>query len=577
MRRTLSLLLFGIYTPTIVPVLAAGLPRGVGPELSMSVYRRNAPTTNVTIASVARFFTGKNNFSCINHPEIKLRNEQVNDNTCNCPDGSDEPGTAACAYLDALSPPQPNGGSKTGFTNANNALPGFWCANKGHIGSYVPFMLLNDGHCDYDLCCDGSEEYDHVGGIDCENRCAEMNKEYHRIESARKTAIEKSTRRYKSMAEEAKELRRRIEAKANALEIDYTKLQTRKNELEQKLREMERLEKGKTVEVSKPNGKLSNMLAMAKTRVAELHETFEAAVAHRQELENRVKGLESILSRFKDDYNPNFNDEGVKRAVRDWEDYIAKLASESSSSSLDANIQKALAVNTGVSGINWEDFEESEALPDSNTYHSGSTREFIHQKIDSALAWMTRWGFLADDTKPRGESQPLKAAREAVSSIDSDLAEKKRQVDSEHEELRKDYGTDDVFRVLNKGCVSAEFGEYEYELCWMDKTTQKPKKGGGATNMGRFARIDREVADEDERTDGKGLGKGTRMVLRYEHGQACWNGPQRRTDVWLACSETDELWRVLEWDKCVYRMEVGTPAACGELLAINQPEAKDEL
>ena len=143
-------------------------------------------------------------------------------------------------------------------------------------------------------------------------------------------------------------------------------------------------------------------------------------------------------------------------------------------------------------------------------------------------------------------------------------------------DLEKDYGLDDIFRAFKGKCVSADVGEYEYEHCWIDKTTQKSKKGHGNTNMGNFVRIDRELADEEERADGKGLGKGLRIVLRYENGQGCWNGPNRRTDVWLACAETDEVWRVSESEKCVYKMEVGTPPACEEVHEPG-PSAKDEL
>ena len=128
--------------------------------------------------------------------------------------------------------------------------------------------------------------------------------------------------------------------------------------------------------------------------------------------------------------------------------------------------------------------------------------------------------------------------------------------------LNTDYGPDDIFRAIKGKCVSIEAGEYTYEQCWLDRTKQKSKKGHGSSNMGNFKRIDREMADEEDRIDGKSLGKGERMVLRYEDGQQCWNGPQRRTDVWLGCAETEELWRVSESEKCVYKMEVGTPAAC---------------
>lgn len=170
----------------------------------------------------------------------------------------------------------------------------------------------------------------------------------------------------------------------------------------------------------------------------------------------------------------------------------------------------------------------------------------------------------------------MAAAREAYQSVDSDITFKNNELNEKKKDLEKDYGRDDIFRQLKDKCVSTDAGEYTYELCWLGKTAQKSKKGGGSTNMGNFDRIDFEESDEEERHDGKGLGRGKRMVLRYENGQHCWNGPNRRTDVWLGCAETEELWRVSEQEKCVYKMEVGTPAACEEAV---EPSARgrDEL
>jgi protein kinase C substrate 80K-H len=67
--------------------------------------------------------------------------------------------------------------------------------------------------------------------------------------------------------------------------------------------------------------------------------------------------------------------------------------------------------------------------------------------------------------------------------------------------------------------------------------------------------------------------------MKHDNGQHCWNGPNRSTTVILACSEQNELWKVMEEAKCVYRMEVGTPAVC-EALGQNAKAAsagKDEL
>lgn len=96
----------------------------------------------------------------------------------------------------------------------------------------------------------------------------------------------------------------------------------------------------------------------------------------------------------------------------------------------------------------------------------------------------------------------------------------------------------------------------------MDQVTQKQKRGGSQNNMGRFSRFDRVHVDEDVHADGKGLGSGERLAMRYEGGAGCWQGPQRRTTVVMACAENEEIWRVVEEEKCIYRMEVGTPAVC---------------
>ncbi|CAF3368695.1 unnamed protein product [Rotaria sp. Silwood1] len=62
-------------------------------------------------------------FSCLDDSST-IPFEFVNDDYCDCRDGSDEPGTSAC----------PNGQ--------------FFCENKGYIGALIPSHLVGDGVCD---------------------------------------------------------------------------------------------------------------------------------------------------------------------------------------------------------------------------------------------------------------------------------------------------------------------------------------------------------------------------------------------------------------------------------------------
>ncbi|CAJ1978853.1 unnamed protein product [Sphenostylis stenocarpa] len=68
--------------------------------------------------------------------------DRLNDNFCDCPDGTDEPGTSACPAAK------------------------FYCRNLGSKPLFIVSSHVNDHFCD---CCDGSDEHD--GIICCPNTC----------------------------------------------------------------------------------------------------------------------------------------------------------------------------------------------------------------------------------------------------------------------------------------------------------------------------------------------------------------------------------------------------------------------
>ncbi|KAJ4838030.1 hypothetical protein Tsubulata_019504 [Turnera subulata] len=104
--------------------------------------------------------------------------DRLNDNFCDCLDGTDEPGTSACPRGKFYCR---NVGSTPRFifsSRVNDRI----CVSHG-LASEVPAFILNDSvqlslsytiHfeiCEMNFvdCCDGSDEYD--SGVTCANRC----------------------------------------------------------------------------------------------------------------------------------------------------------------------------------------------------------------------------------------------------------------------------------------------------------------------------------------------------------------------------------------------------------------------
>ncbi|KAM3086798.1 hypothetical protein ACMFMG_000920 [Clarireedia jacksonii] len=551
---------------TSVLAAEASRPRGVGPEF-------------------AKFYKSTDKFTCLSNPSITIEVSKINDDYCDCPDGSDEPGTAACTYLSELSPPQPLSGTTAagpGAYNTTVALPGYYCKNKGHIPGYVPFTYVNDGVCDYELCCDGSDEWEGVGGIKCEDKCKEIGKEWRRLDEIKTRNAMKAAKRREELVKEAQALRAGIEMSISRVQLEIKTLEGKEEELKKKYEEVERKERGRVVKGEGKISKAAILAVMAKNRVEELRESVLSLVQKRSALKKKVEELEAILSTFKEEYNPNFNDEGVKRAVKAWEDYAAKKDADGQDNAAEERDLEDIA-KAENDGIEWEDWEKAEeesdveALYKFEEYLPVSIREWVHQKLTDLRILLVENGILADNANSGSESKAVIDARTAYQSVSDDLGIKQKTLGDSQSDLEKDYGPDDVFRALKGTCVSKDSGEYDYELCWLEKTSQKSKKGGGNTGMGNFVRFGRMEVDEEVGADGKGLGKGERMTLVFENGQHCWNGPSRATTVVLACAEQDEIWKVVEQEKCIYRMDVGTPAACEKVEKKGQGEKKDEL
>lgn len=291
---------------------------------------------------------------CISNPSVTVPVANVNDDYCDCPDGSDEPGTSACSYISPLSPPRPPF-AKSSTLNETLALPGFYCKNKGHIPSYIPFTNVNDGVCDYELCCDGSDEYENIGGVKCEDRCGKIGKEWRKQDEIRQKSLNSARQRRKELIADAARLRKEVDDRIATLRTQIEGQTLKVEGLEKSLAEIERAEKGKIVKGPGKAGKITVLSSLAKARIDELIENVGRLRSERDAAKGRVEELEGMLRRFKEEYNPNFNDEGVKRAVKAWEDYAAQEW-PASNDVLDRDLDDMLKPDS-ESAIKWDEFE----------------------------------------------------------------------------------------------------------------------------------------------------------------------------------------------------------------------------
>uniref|UniRef100_A0A060TB09 Glucosidase 2 subunit beta n=1 Tax=Blastobotrys adeninivorans TaxID=409370 RepID=A0A060TB09_BLAAD len=479
----------------LAPVVVAGLKvRGV-PEDRQHLYQ---PTRG-------------DQWACLKNPEIVLSVDQINDDYCDCPDGSDEPGTSAC----------------------NNGV--FYCNNVGHIPAWIPSSRVNDGVCDYDLCCDGSDE----AGLDpnlCPDRCAEIHAEYEANIKRQQKLLEaglKAREKLDAKAQEiVKDLEKKIADKQQNLKYEKQQLAAFQKSLKDAIEEDKRLklESG----VSEESLSLPQELAELSKELQQVIAEHKEYVAKVQQLESQYGEVGETLDRLKTGYNPNFNDPAVKEALRSWDEIKGKgssTGSEGQANKLQELVKRLEAYRPGTS------CESQSILPAP-----------IQQKLSQLRLWLVNQGLLADTSSHSEADEPeaIRIERAKVEGTERKIGDLEKAVSELQADRDANYGQGDVLRALKDVCMKNHIGEYDYEVCFFKSASQDGN--GHHSNLGSYSSL--TVRDD-----------GT-FRMEFDRGTRCWNGPVRRANVEFTCGETNELTIVSEPERCEYFFKATSPAAC---------------
>lgn len=232
---------------------------------------------------------GEKYWHCLNDTSIRLSYDQINDDVCDCPDGSDEPGTNAC----------PNPPFK------------FYCRNEGHFPNYIDQFKLNDGVCDYDLCCDGSDEYK-LGG--CENKCKEIHRQLEEYKHNKLSFLKKASVKKERTIKIAHEKRLKLIENLRKLEQKVPELRSKCNSLKLQSENLDDADESVFDHLQDYFGGLADKVKLHKRDI--LHQ------------ESKLQALETILNFLSTHYNPNFNDAAVKEAIQKFQEYISNKEEE---------------------------------------------------------------------------------------------------------------------------------------------------------------------------------------------------------------------------------------------------------
>merc|ERR1712131_296784 len=470
--------------------------------------------------------TDKNEFGCLDGSGM-IPFDQVNDDFCDCPDGSDEPGTSAC----------PNG-----F---------FHCPNAGFKPLNLFSSRVNDMICD---CCDGSDEWG--GYVTCPNTCRELYKQYY---AERIKSQEEAMEGYKireNLANDAKAEKDKLAGEKEELESQLESIRIEKNELEElkiKAEEEEEAERDRLEKL-----KLQKVIEKAKEYSEEelINISFDFLDTNNNE---EIAVYELTAKKY---LNPKDSKSFAHADAREMMQEKEPMSRADVETILWPEIKEKIIPHLGNEFKAYDRnkeieaekaVEDEEVIEDAPVEDGDVMPDDEHENaeiLDSEMKELKE--DLGDDdhdeeTSPESEAifSAARTARDNFNEVNDKYKDTESRIDFINEQLKFEFGENDIFITMYKVCFEMKTSEYVYKTCPYEKATQKPLHGGSETNLGKWD------SWNDDFTE-----------MKFTRGTRCWNGPDRSTTVKVKCGKENKLLSVDEPNRCEYEYKFETPTVC---------------
>ncbi|CAF0910911.1 unnamed protein product [Rotaria sp. Silwood1] len=488
-------------------------------------------------------------FTCLDG-SLTIPFEFVNDDYCDCQDGSDEPGTSAC----------PNGQ--------------FFCENKGYFGTLIPSHFVGDGICD---CCDGSDEYETT--VVCNNTCFELAQKVQAGREAKRALHEAGVAKKKQIMASTIANKSERQKQLDEFEKDLKKLENELKEKEELKRQAEILENAAKEKHNKlweekraiqdlisRNNQIREIFADLDTNgdslvsIAELQKHTELDINQKNEF--TTEEVRSILGSDSVDLN-EFNTSVFDQISNSYQ----KLPEPTrptpeptplAEPSIDSITTQPSLLETPVDEDDLRTHTRSSYKNEDDS--ADDYEEDNHRQSSSIATSLEHEKHIHDSVAPEYNDETKRLiqiadqARNEYHEVGEKLLSIKRQIDDLKKQSNIDAGPHDEYAAIIDQCFDFEEREYTYQICMFKTAKQIPKGGGSEVIIGYW---DSWCGPKDNKY----------LKMKYANGATCWNGPARSLVVTLQCGVEQKLSDVREPSRCEYTMTFETPLACDETIA----------